>query len=148
MAVHIPVTLSTTENTLSAVALIPTVWLCKTHRVHNQMVFVPPGAYEPPEGWRRSEGASNCVKTALATVFVKGCDHVWQALLWYGRPYVWHNSMYNPYRVMEAHQTLDDAVCSPTCAVECSFALSRTHRAAEGGERACNTYRRHSAECY
>ncbi len=25
---------------------------------------------------------------------------------------------------------------------------SRVHRAAEGGERACNTYRRHSAECY
>ncbi len=26
--------------------------------------------------------------------------------------------------------------------------VPRAHRAAEGGERACNTYRRHSAECY
>ncbi len=26
--------------------------------------------------------------------------------------------------------------------------LPRAHRAAEGDERACNTYRRHNAECY
>ncbi len=30
----------------------------------------------------------------------------------------------------------------------CVCVLSRAHRAAEGGERACNTYRWHSAECY
>ncbi len=37
-----------------------------------------PGAYEPPEG------AFNYVITAQSKVL--GCDHVWQALLWYGAP--------------------------------------------------------------
>ncbi len=33
------------------------------------------------------EGASNTIDMALAKV-LKCCDHLWQALLWYGQPYI------------------------------------------------------------
>ncbi len=39
------------------------------------------------------------------------------------------NPVYNPYMVVEAHQTLDHALRSPTCTVERSFEpLRGTHK--------------------
>ncbi len=51
-------------------------------------VCMESGAHQPPKEWRRIlQLRWNGIGKVLNC-----CDHVWKALLWYGRPYMWHNT--------------------------------------------------------
>ncbi len=57
-----------------------TTWLTKAGNTHLYYQVLMSHA-------KGGEGASNTVEMALAKVLMC-CDHLWQALLWYGWPYI------------------------------------------------------------